>query len=312
MVRRTSEKGIDDIKDPRWLFGLLIGVTIVLALVLGLIVDRSVSDQNDKIEWWKIIISGASLSVSLFLGSIVAIHAYRYVNRLSHNWKIRHDYAVDRLDRLYGPLWDETKCIIKALQSYYRSGCYNQGRGYDPGIPSVQKEISHIQRYEQLANSHLQLFLTKKVMEDLQGFHESVFKYDALRDEIRNSMAIEFRKTLMGHELLMGSAEVKKENIASTLWSEISQDSNLGNILNLQPNTRLDLRMKARFIEHLTANASVPNDKGNVIYDSAIDHLRENMQLEELRLSRNDCLKKGESLLAVLKGIIEKPESALE
>ena len=312
MVRGTSDKRIDDIKDPRWLFGLLIGATVILALLLGWIVDQSVADQNDRIEWWKIIISGASLSVSLFLGSIVAIHAYRYVNRLSHNWKIRHDYAVDRLDRLYGPLWDETKCIIKALHTYYRAGYYDQGRGYSPGISSVQKDISHIQRYEQLTNSHLQLFLAKAVMEDLQAFHGSVSKYDALRDEIRNSMAIEFRKSLIGHELLIGSAEVKRENLASNLWSEISHDSNLSNILNPQSNPKLELRMKARFIEHLTANISVPDDNGSVIYDSVIDHLRGNTQLEELRLSRNDCLKKGESLLAVLKGIIEKPESALE
>jgi len=311
-VTRTKATGVDDIKDPRWVFAGLIGATIILALVFVWVVDQSVTDRNDRLELMKQIASGASLSISLFLGSIVAIQAYRYVNRLSHNWKIRHDYAIDRLGRLYGPLWDETKCIIKALEDHYRSGYYDQGRGFSPGVSSVQKDSLHVQRYEQLANSHLQLFLAKRVMDALQSFHGPVADYDALRDEVKSSMALRFRASLKDNELLANSAEVKRENAVSALWSEISHDGNLSNFLNPQPDPRLESRMKARFKEYLRANLSVSDEDGDVIYARVTDDLRRAPRLTELHSLRDECLKKGESLLAVLKGIIERPESALE
>jgi hypothetical protein len=309
---KKRDQKIDDIKDPRWLFGLLIIATIMLAFVLALIVNQYVTDRNDKMEWWKIIFSAASLSVSLFLGSIVAIHAYRYVNRLSHDWKIRHDYAVDRLDRLYGPLWDETKCITKAIESYYRSSYFDQGRGFSAGMSSVQRDVYHVQRYEQLANSHLQLFLTESVLNRLKAFHESVAKYDSQGSDIRDSMAAEFRIMLTTHKSLMNYPGDKLGNLASTLWSELSHDSNLGNILNSEPDPKSGLRMRTRFAELLRANLHMTDDKGSIVYDDVIGSLRKNEHLEELRSSRKDCLEKGESLLIVLKDIVERPESALD
>jgi hypothetical protein len=227
--------------------------------------------------------------IGLLLGSIITLHVYDQVNRENQRRGWRHDYALSRIERIYGPLYDETVAHIEAVDEYRDVMLSPRG----PFSPEVK-----VTGFYEVTNSHLKIFVDKEALDLLMHFHAALQGYKGVHQEVRREAHNAADRAT--RELTRTTGPSDAPNIRGVLHN------NLDKLLNPQ---RPDWE-EAAFQKYRDAFLGYRmGDEANARagFQAALEAIRGVPSTEFLGMHRRSCLERGQAARERLEVIIQDP-----
>jgi len=275
-----------------WLLGLLV-VAFVGFMTFSTIIPQFFpswnKDATSRVSALFVALTG------LFVGTIVSMKIYDYVNARNQIRQWRHEYALRRVDGIYVPLWEQTRGLIKSMEHYDDVSSW-RNRAYFPG--SNEPKLTG---FKEVMESHLGIFLDSKARQLLQSFHDSVDEYEKAHSlawtELQKSTTIEISK-LTGETQFSGHS------------SEMFNVFISNRIMVYDSNQEVESYVRESFV---SAHSRIfhEHEKALADFNAILNRLRNLEEIKKLRQKQKAGLPKGEAVLARLKEIIENPISVV-
>src|SRR5207245_1041043 len=164
-VRPTVGLGsrIEPLNPKPWLY-----VGLVLTAV-GWVETTFIAPYYEPLKFTASQSSNAATLAALFLGAIIYVHIYDYVNSRAEERQLRQDYALSRVKDIYVPLWEETAALVELAARYERA----ELRWGDADQQELWKR-----GFESMMKGPFRLFIDVRLRGLLSSFHATLPVYN--------------------------------------------------------------------------------------------------------------------------------------
>ena len=179
-VRPTVGLGsrIEPLNPKPWLY-----VGLVLTAV-GWVETTFIAPYYEPLKFTASQSSNAATLAALFLGAIIYVHIYDYVNSRAEERQLRQDYALSRVKDIYVPLWEEAAALIESAARYE----WAELRWGD-----AQRQELWKQGFENIMKGPLRLFIDVRLRGLLSSFHATMPAYNDAWSAARNDLYYQAR-----------------------------------------------------------------------------------------------------------------------
>jgi hypothetical protein len=287
MGRRTSME--PQTPEP-WLWG---GLAFAGA---AWIVTTFVAPNYDPLKFLGAQSSASAGLAALFLGAIISVRIYDYVNRRAERRQLRHDYALSRLRDIYIPLWDETAALMELAKRYDAAELWY-------GTPERHELLRH--GFVAIMKGSLRLFVDAGIKALLSSFHAAVAKYNKAVSTARNDFYA--KAQVFAHELT-GRPEgdavpTAVANLFTTNNRLVWGATDFGE--------EAEQAMRVQFREMYSRGRTTAPKETDAAFNNLRDRLRSLDTSEAMRRESRTCVDSGERVIRRLEEIVMDPTSVV-
>ena len=237
--------------------------------------------------------SAAGLAV-LFLGAIISIRIYDYVNRRAEKRQLRHDYALSRVKDIYAPLWEETASLME-LAGRYESAELSYG--------GQEKAELAKRGFAGVMKGPLRLFVDSELQALLSSFRATLPVYNKAWSTARNDL---YDQARVAARELSGRPEGDgpTTEIANLL---MTNDRHVWGATDFGEDALRYVR--ERFREMYVRIPGLKPNEADAAFDRLLARLRSLESAEALRRGSRTCLASGQRVIQRLEAIVRDPTS---
>lgn len=233
---------------------------------------------------------------ALFLGAIISIRIYDFVNRKAERRQLRHEYALSRVKDIYVPLWDETVALIELVERYDSADLRYGGEERDQlskrGFAAVMK-------------GPLRLFVDSRLQELLSTFHADVQIYNKVQNATRTDLYDQ-----AGVEALDLTKRSEDDSATNAIATVLRQNDRL--IWGATDFGEEAVRFaRDRFREAYARIPELDPAGADAAFDRLVQRLRSRKTADTLRRVSRDCAASGQRAIQRLEEIVRDPTSVV-
>jgi len=260
------------------------------------IVTTFVAPNYDPLKFLGAQSSASAGLAALFLGAIISIRIYDYVNRRAERRQLRHDYALSRLRDIDIPLWDETAALMELAKRYDSAELWY-------GTPERQELLRH--GFLAIMKGPLRLFVDAGLKALLSSFHAAVAKYNKAFSTARNDFYA--KAQVFAHEL---TGRPNGDAVPSAVANLFTTNNRLGwGATDFGEDA--EQAMRVQFHEMYSRGRTTGSKEIDAAFNNLRDRLRSLDTSETMRRESRACMDSGERVIRRLEEVVMDPTSVV-